>query len=343
MENKINLKQNHNLEDIAKTVKEWLDADQNWKETFERYAHNIHSQKPILKEIKAAFRKPRYLSLYTCINDISANADKPNKEFNIRYKGQSVAYIKKSGEKPLTLFADKTLNARNKLHFGWCNRFDDKYGRLKCEWRSPAADAFRRHFAQNRINPHNLEHRFENLLIEEFSKKHSADKKILNIQPVKIYDTFAFQMTTKLRASGNQIYKTEGVRAGGIDILARVKQGMNVNLCVIELKSFPIADDASAHIVRGQGLAYAVFLRELLRSQSGNLWYENFGYSQTVPEKLIINVCIAAPKSKNGYIPQEPNPILIGAQQDVLQFKYLFFETDKKMTKITSIDQDLFD
>ena len=80
------------------------------------------------------------------------------------------------------------------------------------------------------------------------------------------------------------------------------------------------------------------FLRELLRSESGQEWYKIFGYSGNIPDKLTIDVCIAAPVGKYGII-KEPAYVSLG--QDMLRFKYLTFETDNK--NIKSIKTDLFD
>ena len=73
-------------------------------------------------------------------------------------------------------------------------------------------------------------------------------------------------------------------------------------MCVIELKKDALDSEQQAHIIRGQGLGYAVFLRELLRSESGQEWYKIFGYSGNIPDKLTIDVCIAAPVGKYGII-----------------------------------------
>ena len=138
-------------------------------------------------------------------------------------------------------------------------------------------------------------------------------------------------MTTALKASDKEIRMATNARAGGIDILSRVKHGVETNLCVIELKKDVLKDDKHADIVRAQGLAYAVFLRELLRSSCGEEWYKIFGYSGKIPEKLIINVCIAMPEGE--YKPKvEPKDIKIG--NDILSFKSLFFETKETITAI---------
>ncbi len=315
MSYKIDLTENRDLEYIANEVRQWLQKDNSWVKRFSDYADKICNMETTIKEIKKSFHKSPNLNLYTCISDI-----KNNKGINIRYKGQCVGYIKKDG--------------RLKLQVNKENPFD--YNELNCDWDSPEATKFRKYFSQDIESKGQIEHRFESMLIEEFAKKSSKDKELCNIQPVRVYNQLAFQMTTALKASDKEIRMATNARAGGIDILSRVKHGVETNLCVIELKKDVLKDDKHADIVRAQGLAYAVFLRELLRSSCGEEWYKIFGYSGKIPEKLIINVCIAMPEGE--YKPKvEPKDIKIG--NDILSFKSLFFETKET---ITSIKTNLF-
>lgn len=317
MSDKIDLTKNRDLEYIANEVRQWLQKDNSWVKRFRDYADKICNMETTIKEIKKSFHKSPNLNLYTCISDIK------NKRINIRYKGQSVGYIKKDDK--LKLQVNKTQKKRFNLE-----------EELNCDWDSPEATKFRKYFSQDIESKGQVEHRFESMLIEEFAKRNSKDKELCYIQPVRIYNELAFQMTTALKASDKEIRMATNARAGGIDILARVKHGTETNLCVIELKKDVLKDDKGADIVRAQGLAYAVFLRELLRSSCGEEWYKIFGYSGKIPEKLTINICIAMPEGE--YKPKaEPKDIKIG--NDILSFKSLFFETKET---ITSIKTNLF-
>lgn len=317
MSDKIDLTKNRDLEYIANEVRQWLQKDNSWVKRFRDYADKICNMETTIKEIKKSFHKSPNLNLYTCISDIK------NKRINIRYKGQSVGYIKKDDK--LKLQVNKTQKKRFNLE-----------EELNCDWDSPEATKFRKYFSQDIESKGQVEHRFESMLIEEFAKRNSKDKELCYIQPVRIYNELAFQMTTALKASDKEIRMATNARAGGIDILARVKHGTETNLCVIELKKDVLKDDKGADIVRAQGLAYAVFLRELLRSSCGEEWYKIFGYSGKIPEKLTINICIAMPEGE--YKPKaEPKDIKIG--NDILSFKSLFFETQET---ITSIKTNLF-
>lgn len=315
MSDKIDLTKNRDLEYIANEVRQWLQKDNSWVKRFSDYADKICNMETTIKEIKKSFHKSPNLNLYTCISDIK------NKGINIRYKGESVGYIKKDDKLKLLTVKKECFNWNKELN---------------CDWDSPEATEFRKYFSQNIECNRQTEHNFESMLIEEFAKRNSKDKELCYIQPVRIYNELAFQMTTALKASDKEIRMATNARAGGIDILARVKHGTETNLCVIELKKDVLKDDKGADIVRAQGLAYAVFLRELLRSSCGEEWYKIFGYSGKIPEKLIINVCIAMPEGE--YKPKvEPKDIKIG--NDILSFKSLFFETKET---ITSIKTNLF-
>lgn len=321
----IDLRKNDDLQNIANTVQKWLQEKDDWKARFEEYATGIKAQEENIISIRKNFHKAKNLNLYTSIGYI-----KSKKGINLRYKGQSIAYLKlKQGK--LMLYTNKDLDISNKRYLGWSKP-------LNCPWDSSEAAEFRKHFSQNLPKENNIEHIFESALIENMSKTSSKDKKLCNIQPVRIYDELAFQMTTVLSGSGKTICLSERARAGGIDILARVKQGGNTNLCVIELKKDAVKTAKQAHIIRGQGLGYAVFLRELLRSPSGAKWFEHFGYKQKLPQSLVINVCIAAPAGKY-CISEEPKDVYLG--QDILRFKYIMFEANNEAIK--SIHTDLFD
>ena len=331
MTDSIDLRNISNLQQIAETIQKWLQKNDDWKTRFEKYATTLKDKttENHIKTIRKSFHKVKNLNLYTSIGDINSG-----KGINLRYKGQSVAYLKIKQNK-LILYSNKKLDKTNDTYFGWNKS-------LNCEWNSPEAAEFRKYFSQDIKKKNQVEHLFESSLIEEFSKKISKDKTLCNIQPVRLCDgQLAFQMPTVLSASGKTVSRSKSARAGGIDILARVKQGGKNNLCVIELKKDFIKNAPQAHIIRGQGLAYAVFLRELLRSDSakGKKWYEIFGYQSDLPDSLTINVCIAVPKGEY-QITSEPQDVHLG--QDVLRFKYITFAYDEAKNKITSINSDLF-
>ena len=324
MSNIIDLRKTTDLQQIADTIRNWLMENDNWNKQFAKYADKIDQQEPnitnIIQKVKKSIDKIPNLNLYASISGVTNN-----NSIDLRYKGQSIAYLKNKN-KIITLYTTKEQTKTNKTYLNWSKKLD-------CAWNSPDSANFINYFSLNIEKKGQVEHRFESMLIEEFSKQVSKDKKLCNIQPVKLYRELAFQMPTVLSASGKTINLSKSARAGGIDILARVKQGAKTNLCVIELKKDFIKKEHDAHIIRGQGLAYAVFLRELLRSNSGKDWYKIFGYAGELPNSLAIEVCIAVPKGICEILPENQ---VVQIENDKIHFKHICFETKEIITSITS-------
>ena len=62
-----------------------------------------------------------------------------------------------------------------------------------------------------------------------------------------------------------------GKNGGGIDILACVRHGNSTRLGVIEIKD-ETKPNENIELVINQAVTYACFIRELLRSKSGDKW-----------------------------------------------------------------------
>ena len=138
------------------------------------------------------------------------------------------------------------------------------------------------------------EHKVENRLLKEFNKKTRAENKALtNIQPIKLNGCF-FQMPTPLKASlHNPEYSKQ--YGGGIDILARTGR----KICVMEVKDENKASESQA-VAMEQALTYATFIARLLRSKSGQKWWNFFMNRDNdigaVPSWLDIFVVTIMPK-----------------------------------------------
>ena len=165
------------------------------------------------------------------------------------------------------------------------------------------------------------------MLISEFSKESAKDKKLCNIQPVKI-EGFPFSMPTIL-SSSREIKSGNG----HIDILTR----NGGKIVVIELKDENKPSEPITKVLQ-QATSYAVFVINLLRSQSGEQWYKIYGFNSKVPEQLVIRVCSAMPK-KEQYEVDKFEPLKIECGQDLLEYHWLFFEEDGK--EIKNIDTSL--
>jgi hypothetical protein len=100
--------------------------------------------------------------------------------------------------------------------------------------------------------------------LTEFSGK---GKQIKKIKPVR-YQGIRFGMPTPLGASDHKKLKYSGFRGGEIDILARTGRGRATYLTVIEVKDENKQNEPPKDALK-QAIKYAVFIRELLRSESG--------------------------------------------------------------------------
>lgn len=238
-----------------------------WEERFCKYIQNVavnHS-----KVEKRSFRKPEGLSLYSSVG-------RQGKSYDLRFKGQSIATVVEKVDGTVKL---QPKVAENKQYFDF-DLCEEEY-----EWHSEEASRFRKYFKKeaqkfikeasktDRKYPKSEEHHIENCLLLEFSKKMSTEKALCNIQPIKLYDLF-FQMPTPLKASThNPKYIAKG---GGIDILARVKPIKGVSrICVMEVKDENKPSESQAAAMT-QAVTYAVFIANLLRSKSGQHWWDFF-------------------------------------------------------------------
>ena len=102
------------------------------------------------------------------------------------------------------------------------------------------------------------------------------------------------KLPTPLSASKPPITYS-GKNGGGIDILARVKRGNRPYLCVIEVKDGNENNEPQSQAMK-QAITYAVFIAKLLRSKSGQQWW-NF-FMGRFEEKYVV---------KDGLIPNELN------------------------------------
>ena len=174
------------------------------------------------------------------------------------------------------------------------------------------------------------------MFLTGFSKKSSLDKILCNIQPVKIAGIARFQMPTPIRASDIKNIKFAGSGGGGIDIISRIGTGKATKLCIMELKDENKAKGAPLEAVQ-QGLAYATFIRELLRSNSGQVWWGIFGFSGILPEQIELCVACVMPSTSNNDT-SFANKI-IKTTKDSFRLHYIYFQ--EKDNKVVDIDTSI--
>lgn len=309
-----------------------LEENKDWKIRYANYATEIAGNIDTIKKSKEK-KFHEWAPLYLYMN---VSAAKSHLKFSLRYLGQDVAKLKVNSDK--IIISTKDFEKKNKRDFKCDVPLRD------CEWRSIDARKFRNHFSSclkrtSESRKNNDEHRIESLLLTEFSKKNSKDKILCNIQPVKLAGISRFQMPTPLKASNINNITHSGSYGGGIDILAQIGRGTATKLCVMEVKDEYTPKEPPAKVIQ-QGLAYATFIRELLRTDIGKLWWKIFGFGGDVPRKLELYVACVMPINNNMDI-SFTNSIISADNnsQDTFHLHYVYFHEEKNV--LSSIDTSI--
>lgn len=308
------------ISEVQKLLKQYPE----WILRYKGYADKINANSKDIKAKKLSFNEWKPLYLY-----LNISAAKSNMTFSLRYLGQDVSKLKSSSGN-VTISTDG-FGSKNHRDFDCDVQLDD------CKWRSDEAKDFRNHFLNNPSRTKNSgkgneEHRIESLLLTEFSKTDSLTKLLCRIKPVKIAGIARFQMPTPIMASDFKNIKYSGDHGGGIDILARIGTGKGTKLCIMEVKDENVTREPPEKAIL-QGLAYATFIRELLRSTCGEEWWKLFGFSGSLPSQLNLYVACAMPSSgkiDTSFVDQK-----FGIENDSIHLGALYFnETNNKLTDI---------
>jgi hypothetical protein len=312
-------------------VEELLKQNTEWISRYARYAKKINAKLETIKGLKEKrFHEWAPLYLYMTVSQA-----KGQMQFGLRYLGQDVAKLKVAPGK-ITI-STKGFDAKNAKYFECGVELGGS------DWISKETASFRRHFSNYHKNAvksgkGNEEHRIESMLLTGFSKKRRKDKYLCNIQPVKIAGIARFQMPTPIRAADIKKVEFAGAGGGGIDILSRIGTGKATKLCIMELKDENNSKETPFKAIQ-QGLAYATFIRELLRSVSGKEWWKIFGFSGKLPDQIELYVACVMP-SKNNNDTSFAN-IIIKTTKVSFHLNYIYFqEEDNKVVDIvTSLKQ----
>jgi hypothetical protein len=296
-----------------------------WIKRYADYAGFISANLETIKNKKKQFNE--WAPLYLYMNIGSAKDRMP---FSLRYLGQEVATLK-VGQKYITI-STKNFDSANERDFNCKVQLHNK------EWASGEASNFRRYFSGNpertdKSRKRNEEHRIESLLLTEFSKTKKKHKFLHNVQPVKFAGVARFQMSTPLKASNIKNVAYSGSNGGGIDILSRIGIGNATKLCIMEVKDENIDKEPPTHAIL-QALAYATFIRELLRSESGQLWWQIFGFNGELPGQLNIPVVCVMPSTQGNDFSFQDETIAI--DNDLFSLNYLYF-TEKNNTIVDGV------
>jgi hypothetical protein len=311
-----------NIENIIKEAQELLLNNSEWKNRYKGYADNLLANIDVIKSNRRRFNE--FPPLYFYISTTNAKNAKTKLLLDVRYRGQSVATLK-ANKNSITI-STKEQDDKNLRDFNCTIKLND------IPWQETQVSEFRKFF-KNRDNSRNYddknkkneEHNVENLLLSEFSKRISNNKQITGIQPVKICGN-RFGMPTPISASDHKALKYANQYGGGIDIFARTGRGLATYLTVIEVKDENNSKEPPEDALK-QSIQYAVFIRELLRSDCGENWYKIFGFNGAIPKNLTIRAVCAMPNdnSDQSFAKQT---YLIGV--DKIECHYIYFKYDGK-------------
>jgi len=314
------MENNNEIQSLIDYVLNKLKENTEWEERYARYIDYI--KKKYEQGIQPTKDIPEWLSLYTSISR------RDGKSYDLRFKGQSIGELIYKRDKII-------LKPRTNLkkYFG----IDIPKEEMEWDKAKDFCELFKN--LNDKTNKKGLkspEHLLESMLLKEFAKQTRAEKKVLpNIQPVKLYDSF-FQMPTPLKASNKEL-KYSGPYSGGIDILARVTTKHNGHqLCIIEVKDENENKEPQS-IAMKQALVYATFIAKLLRSKSGQLWYDFFmnrfkrpAKKGFVPEELHLNVVTIMPEGNTEELSNLPVylPEVSPKHTTILHCYSLYFKKD---------------
>lgn len=256
-EGRLSLRNNNMNRDVIQKTLDLLYENPEWEDRYAGYAKFI----PL--KIPKAFKKPQGLSVYSSVSDYKQNA------YSLRFDGQTVAMIYNQIDSKKVLLEIK--EEANKKYFGLVLSKEKE----KIDWNvDPKAKLFRRFFRdkakEDDVKIKSQEHRVENRLLKEFANKTRAENKAFtNIQPITLNGCF-FQMPTPIKASTHAPGYSQK-NGGGIDIMART----GGKICVMEVKDENKASESQVAAME-QALTYATFIARLLRSKSGQIWWNFF-------------------------------------------------------------------
>lgn len=359
-------------ENVIVEVQKLLSTDTEWENRYSEYIDTILSkaEKAPFKKAQEQFAVPSPFQLYMPLSTVVNDCSGPRTVFELRFHGQSVAtlIVANKKDKKVALRVKRTqaiydvlIDAKKETEAKYLENLVKATEALsEYDWHGEEAKAFRKIYSDLEHTLKNNtqlrlagqpEHEMESELLHNYAQKSSADKEVSFIQPVMMYDTRArFQMPTPIRASdvknGTDKLSYSKSNGGGIDILARVGSGRSTYLAVLELKDENTKSEPP-HKAVCQAIAYATFLRELIRSESGQKWWNFFGFGGNIPKELSLKAIITMPyRNKKGFVdenttefiefvsgPDSNRLIQIPGTHDSIELGYIFRDAPNGVIK----------
>ena len=290
----------------AETVQKLLKNEMKWRDQYKDYANKLLESENDMKKTKESFHRVSFLPCYVTLGNMKDG----NPIFDLRYLGQSVGEIRvKEGTPYLYVDSKKSENSKEYFKYDLGVISGDEWGT------GEKAKMFRKFYNKKdedtKYLPRQIEHMVESRLYQEFEKKTSKGKQILNIQPITFAKTW-LHMKTCLAASNSKNKKIHISDTGGeIDIICRKKySNRDSRLTVIEVKD-EFKESENFELTMFQAISYAVFIRELIHSECGKNWMKIWGlekqYNIYKKNGFTINAVAAMPVTDNDPIPDFNN------------------------------------
>lgn len=315
-----------NYQAFAEYVQKELHNNSSWRDRYNRYAELLLQNEARIKEQRQRFRRSSVLYPYLSIGRVG----KENILFNLRFLGQSVGDIRvDSDDVYLEISEDQAKNSQ--AYFGCTDESFTTAGVYR--WAKTTSATIRNDFIKrlkdSKCFPRQREHMVESALFSELEKSDGRTKALRWIQPISYAGTRIHMKTavTASKAKDDIITVPEG-GGGEIDLFCRRKAGKYSYLTIIEIKDENKKSESPEKAVK-QAIAYAVFIRELIRSNSGNKWMKIWGVDhQHWQEGVTLNAVIAMPKKSGDDLSFAGKEIKVG--DDKIKLHYIAFLGDKK-------------
>lgn len=308
---------------FATQVQNQLKAAPHWRQDYAGYAKALLANSKRVKDARKKFRVPEPLCRYITIGTVKAGK---TLDFDLRYLGQSAGTVRVKDEERPKLIVSEDIADHSEEFFGYT------LGKIDGEdWATgERATAFRAFYAglteRTDIYPRQKEHMVESALFSELEKISGETKQLKFIQPISYADT-RLHMKTALNASKSAEGKctvAQSGHGGEIDVFCRRRHGNRSRLTVIEVKDENNSGE-TFHLAIKQAIAYAVFIRELARSECGRDWMELWGMENQPWEEegFTINAVAAMPKGATTDFGFAGQVLELG--QDKIELHYIAF------------------
>jgi len=322
---------------IIKVRSELALNERDWERNFRKYLKRVLNAKYLINIHKIIDCLGDYLSLTVSFSDIDKNC------IRVRYLGQMIAMINIRSNGIYMSTVNKTREENNERHFD-CNIV------LRNElWGSEKVKNFLTHFKglpkrdNEIVTSHKVEEdRLEDLIVYRFRK--DSQNSSSGFFPVNI-SGITFKFHTPIKGSGHNKGNYISSGPSHVDILARYRSNDadEERLCIIELKDENVPNEPVEMVVQ-QALVYAVFIRELLRSESGELWWRFFGFDTPLPEKLVLIAASMMPDVSAEYSSSNVDEVFGGYQlhleegsDDVIELHYIYFNKEENGVGVTKM------